>query len=334
MKKDPHSLIPHLDNLYRAGFARLTPPTAKIFPAWQSRKRAELRNMLAVPTLRVLRARARGKRMRGDVHITILDLSLSDGTMMTVYRGELAHPKVPYRPLLMYHGHSDGAQTLFGFKMTKARQDYALEFVRRGYTVFAPDQRGFGRRLGPSPVFYGGYTRSCRQVAFDLLLLGKTILGERVGDAMALADWVRKESATKTPCVVTGNSGGGTVALLHAALDTRVDAAMVGSAFCPFKASIMELPHCECNYIPGLLQSFREIWEVGALLAPRPLLIVHGKKDPIFPARATRQAVAELVRYYALAGAKSASVAVHVHSGAHWYDHGKVFSFLDGLKRV
>ena len=222
---------------------------------------------------------------------------------MPVYIGYAKKINPPFRPMIIYHGHANGAKTLFGYGMTKEFQNYGEEFMKRGYMVIAPDMRGFGGRLGPAPVYYNGYTRSCRQISFNLMLNGKTILGERVSDGFVLIDYLKtRKDIILDKIIVTGNSGGGTVALLHTALDKRVFASIVGCAFCEYKHSILSLSHCECNYVPGLLNYFQEIWEIGALIAPRSLLIIHGKKDKC-PVRYVKTAYHKLENYYRMANA-------------------------------
>ncbi len=328
-----YSLIPHLDELFFNNFRKQKAPNRENFLSWQNNKRKILTGLLSIEKLQIKKIQRISEQTRMGNMIALFEFYLSDGTVMPVYIAHARGINPPYRPIIIYHGHANGSQTLFGVGMTKEHQDYGLEFLRQGYLVIAPDQRGFVKRLGPSPINYNGYTRSCRQLAFNLLANGKTILGERVSDGLVLIDYLKdRKDVNMDKIVVTGNSGGGTVALLHAALDKRVSAAVVGSAFCEYKHSILELSHCECNYIPKLLQNFKEIWEVGALIAPRPLMIVHGRRDKIFPARYATESFKKLKSYYRLLSNKSAdNLSLHIHPGSHWYDHEGVFNFLDSV---
>ena len=47
--------------------------------------------------------------------------------------------------------------------------------------------------------------------------------------------------------------GGGTATLFATALDTRLAMSLPSYYFCTFKASILAMSHCSCNYAPGLL---------------------------------------------------------------------------------
>jgi hypothetical protein len=64
----------------------------------------------------------------------------------------------------------------------------------------------------------------------------------------------------------------------------------------------MSLYHCMCNYVPNLLLE-AEHADIMGLFAPRPVVVVAGAVDPIFPIKATRSQFARLKRIYAAAGA-------------------------------
>ena len=66
----------------------------------------------------------------------------------------------------------------------------------------------------------------------------------------------------------------------------------------------MSIYHCADNYVPGLLK-YAEMADIMGLFAPKPLVIVAGEKDPIFPIAATRKAFRDLKRIYKAAGAES-----------------------------
>ncbi|MCK5557179.1 MAG: acetylxylan esterase, partial [Candidatus Hydrogenedentes bacterium] len=101
---------------------------------------------------------------------------------------------------------------------------------------------------------------------------------------------------------VMGNSGGGTISLFSAAMLSRIRFAMPSCYFCTFRDSIMSINHCVDNYVPGLLK-YAEMSDIMGLFAPRPVVIVAGKKDPIFPFPAVRKAFGRLKTIYAAVGA-------------------------------
>ena len=117
------------------------------------------------------------------------------------------------------------------------------------------------------------------------LLSGRNILGGRVWDVMKLIDVLQegfsdKLDSDKIYCM--GNSGGGTATFYSTALDKRIKAAMPSCAFATFSGSIGAMYHCACNYVPNISKYF-DMAEIAGLIAPRPLVIVSGREDKIFP---------------------------------------------------
>ena len=100
-----------------------------------------------------------------------------------------------------------------------------------------------------------------------------------------------------------GNSGGGTISLFSAAVLPRLRFAMPSCYFCTFRDSIMSIQHCADNYVPGLLQ-YGEMADVMGLFAPRPVVLVAGREDSIFPIKGVRKAFRHLKEIYRAAGAE------------------------------
>ena len=80
-----------------------------------------------------------------------------------------------------------------------------------------------------------------------------------------------------------------------------------------FRASILGLRHCECNYVPGILE-LAEMGELAALLAPRPMRVIAGERDPIFPIEGVREQYRTAERAWALANAPEC-ISLSVHPG-------------------
>lgn len=181
----------------------------------------------------------------------------------------------------------------------------ALDAVRMGFTLIVPEMRASGELKDPEKIaldkrtdfpFISAY--SCGEYGGRLLHFGRTLLGMRVYDVMMLAYLLRK---TKPPVSLFGgydknrigmfgHSGGGTVALFASALlGKHIAATCVSGYFCTFKDSILAMSHCACNYVPGMA-ALGEMADITRLIAPRPLLIVAGKDDEIFPIHGARDA--------------------------------------------
>ncbi|GAA3619508.1 alpha/beta hydrolase family protein [Microlunatus ginsengisoli] len=191
-------------------------------------------------------------------------------------------------------GHGPGIDSLVDADDAYHR-GLALKLADAGCTVLCPELRSFGRRRTSEAVAEGRASSSCQVDATMGLLTGRPVLGDRVGDAMAaVSALARLPGVHPRRIAVLGGSGGGAVALLAAALDQRIAAAVVGTYFSSFAASICSVPHCICNSVPGLLSWF-EMTDLAALVLPRPLILEAGEQDPIFPIAATRTSHAELV---------------------------------------
>ncbi len=246
----------------------------------------------------------------------------------------------PYRPVIALHGHgSDGARLLLGLVrddadralMRELNYDYARQLARRGFMVFAPVLRALGERNEPNAAFRvgeGAWEKSCEMVANVSLLLGRTLLGQRVWDVMRTVDYIRSRTEPMIGDIgCVGLSGGASVTLYTAALDDRLSVVVAGSAFCTYRASIMDIVHCPDNYVPGILR-YAEMSDIAGLIAPRPLLVESGTKDEIFPIAGVRQAYAELSRVYALLGSPD-RLDHDFFPGGHRFGRGRAFQWLD-----
>jgi hypothetical protein len=155
-------------------------------------------------------------------------------------------------------------------------RDFALECLRRGIPALCLEQRAFGECSDPTRP-------GCLNSVERALMLGRTLLGERVFDVDRAVDYLLTRPDTDPDRIgIMGNSGGGTVSLFAGALLSRITHVMPSCAFSTFRDSIMSIPHCSCNFVPHLLR-YCEISDIAGLCAPRPLVIVSGKEDDIFP---------------------------------------------------
>ncbi|MFO8042805.1 MAG: alpha/beta hydrolase family protein [Alkalispirochaeta sp.] len=219
----------------------------------------------------------------------------------------------PRPTIICVQGHSSGGHLSFGETRYPGDEaslaedrDYAVQAVRRGYTAFVLEQRAFGERMDSRPPEQRGhydYTdpftdERCRHQAMVALLLGRTLLGERVSDvsrSLDLLETLPEVDPSRIACM--GNSGGGTVSYYAACLDSRIAAVMPSCAVCTYQSSIGRIDHCCDNYLPGALEYF-DMADLAGLIAPRPLVVVAGRRDPIYPYEGVTESVATIRRIY------------------------------------
>lgn len=187
-------------------------------------------------------------------------------------------------------------------KIETEDRDVAVQAVRRGFVAIAPATRGFSPASIPD-VSGRHDGRGCRSHTIHALLAGRTAIGERVWDLQRLIDWaVAQPVIDGSRVLMMGNSGGGVATLYAAACDERVTVAVASCSFCTFVGASGIVHHCDCNTVPGILR-FGEFADVAGLIAPRALLVVHGRTDPLFPLEEIERAVAGVRSVYAAAGA-------------------------------
>lgn len=98
--------------------------------------------------------------------------------------------------------------------------------------------------------------------------LGRHIIGFEVQKVMAAVDWFGSRGGSR-PIGVAGYGEGGLIALSAAALDLRIDAALVSGYFQPREAMWSEPIY---RSVWGLLREFGDA-EIASLVAPRALVI-------------------------------------------------------------
>jgi hypothetical protein len=60
-----------------------------------------------------------------------------------------------------------------------------------------------------------------------------------------------------------------------------VRCAVVSGYFYGYEESLLEMhANCSCNYVPHLYE-YADMGDIGALVAPRPLLVETGSQDPL-----------------------------------------------------
>jgi len=235
--------------------------------------------------------------------------------------------------VLALHGHSSGGKLApAGIASTPAmaktisdhNYDYGVQVVRRGYVAFCPDARGFGeRRESFSSEPEQLLNSSCHQLAHMALPLGLTVAGMWTWDLMVLLDYVATRPETKGEKIASiGLSGGGLQTLWLAALDERIDCAIISGYMYGVDDSLLQLSNnCDCNYIPHMWET-ADMGDVAALIAPRPLLIEAARQDGLNGSRGIDNVIeqCEITRSaYRLLGVEERYATDFFDGGHEWH---------------
>lgn len=229
-------------------------------------------------------------------------------------------PKERYPLTICFSGHGAGMHIALGrAKNEKDEKSLAewphramgLRSVREGRAALVIEARSFGE------CSVNGYGTSCTETAKTAILMGRTLIGERVHDATCALDAVLANfPIDEGNILATGNSGGGTAAYYFTCLDERVKVCAPSCSICTFEGSIMAMPHCLCNHVPGIRKYF-EMCDLAGLIAPRPLVIAAGELDEIFPIEPTKECFDIIKSVYYKAADAEDKCSLHIGEGGH-----------------
>jgi dienelactone hydrolase len=265
---------------------------------WQrqrAQRRRELLDMLGLhplPERTPLRARTTGMldRPGSSYRIEKVVFQSSPGLYVTANfylpKGEPgALPTILY--LCGHSPHPHGAKTQF--------QDRAQWFATHGYAVLVLDTLEFGEVAGPH---HGTHNLGL----WHWLSLGYTPAGVEVWNAIRALDYLETRTEVDAKRIgLTGISGGGAMTWYTAAVDERIAVAAPSCSTFTYGSQAdhwLAAGQCDCIYYHNTYG-----WDfpvVGALIAPRPLIILSGQKDTIFPPDGYHAAYQRTKRVYDL----------------------------------
>ncbi|RAP75209.1 alpha/beta hydrolase family protein [Paenibacillus montanisoli] len=212
---------------------------------------------------------------------------------------------------------------------------YGEAYVRRGMIVFCPDARGFGERREAHLQGDGESSflnSTCTALNHIAISLGRSLTGMWTWDLMRLADYIQERDecdASRIGCA--GLSGGGLQTLWLAALDERIQCAVVSGYYYGYRDSLLKQPyHCGCNYVPRLW-NYVDMGDIGALIAPRALLIESGTLDPLNGSRGLANVTEQLAitrQAYCLWDRED-RLHHHIFEGGHRWDGAAAYPFAE-----
>ncbi|CAA9542671.1 MAG: hypothetical protein AVDCRST_MAG70-240 [uncultured Thermomicrobiales bacterium] len=332
-----HSLLAHVRRLAASNRPALAfdAETPAEWQAWQTALRSRLTELLGgFPAecgpldVQITHATNEGSYVRER-----LTFRTEPGLRVPAYllRPKRRPPERRGAAVLCLHGHGRGKDDVAAVaatprerqqRVTALSYDYGARLAERGYVVLVPDARGFGEWAAADGM-------NCGWAATSALLLGTTLVGMRVRDAMRAIDLLvglPDVDPTRVGCV--GLSWGGTHTMWTAALDDRVAAAVVSGAFGRLADSLIESSECPCQVVPGLLP-VADLPDIVSLIAPRPLLLQSGLADQHYTPEVVAEAFGVVRQAYAVAGAPGC-VALDQFAGGHVFRTEAAVDWLNG----
>lgn len=340
---DSFSTTVYFDDLYSDAEMKyaFTGTTPKEFDIWQREFRNKLKEKLGISKLEKQLSSFKIKAQKVDSE----DIGFAIRERWVLW----TEPTVPLPFILLLpkdvsgkvplmitpHGHGKNTESYAGVYHSEqeridgevGERNVAIQAVQNGFIAIAPTARGFGMtRTSEDKV--KDVTSSCRIQLLHDLLVGRTPIGDRVWDISKLIDWALSElPVDESTIIVSGNSGGGTTTLFAGACDTRISISIPSSYFCTFTGSIGTIHHCDCNYIPGILE-YGEMSDIAGLTAPRFFCALNGKDDNIFPLAEAQKAFVNLKKIYTAAGVPN-NCELYVGNAGHRYYKEGAWNFIN-----
>lgn len=240
--------------------------------------------------------------------------------------------KEKYPVAIVLQGHSTGFHLSIGENKYNARQEeverksLAVQAVKRGYVALAIEQRGMGERKPTTDLRWKD--TQCRFASVVSIMIGRTLIGERVWDISRAIDVLANfKQADTEKIVITGNSGGGTASYYAACYDQRIKICAPSCSFCAYPESILDILHCNCNYIPSAYCYF-DMQDLACLIAPRNFIAIAGKCDDIFPINGVRRAFETVKKIYEYNNAGDNCTLIETPKD-HWWCVDIVWNAID-----
>jgi dienelactone hydrolase len=195
---------------------------------------------------------------------------------------------------------------------------YARHLAERGFIAIAPDMKGFETRRDSVLV---GQTYELF-LTTQGIVRGDTLQRRHLWDLVRTLDYLVSRPEVDTARIgCIGHSLGGQETFFLMATDERVRAGVVNCGVGTVQSFFdQHVSHNAAWYVPGFL----DLGDTPAfvdLIAPRPLTIIAGERDRIFPRFGVRQIIAAAEACYAAAGQPDAFSST-LFDGGHSFPPG------------
>jgi len=220
----------------------------------------------------------------------------------------------PAPPLLAIHPHGRqfelGKSLVAGLAGDDSR-GYGRAAAHEGFGVLIPDLPAFEDRRPPLSERKRNYALQGegyeRLLAMNALVHGATLQGWILADLSACADVLALDARVDASRLsALGQSFGGQEVLFAMLHDARFRAGVVSCGFSLVKLLCeRSISHNLALYLPGMLPDL-DFDTIVPALAPRPLTIIAGRRDDIFPFEGVEAIAARARDAYRTAAAEDA----------------------------
>ena len=259
-----------------------------------SQRREMWREMLGLsplPARTPLQATVTGTLDRGDYVVEKIHFQSVPGAYVigNLYRPANARGRLP--AVLYLCGHTKG-------KVNVPYQANPRWFGQHGYVALVLDPIQLGESQG---LHHGTY----REGRWDWPSRGYTPAGTEVWNAMRALDYLEARADVDPERMgVTGLSGGGVISWCLGAADERVKVVVPVCQSGSIEHVVFDRAtdgHCDCAF---WINYYRWCWpDIGALIAPRSLLIASGSEDVLWRPYGYRDVAHRIRHQYAVLGA-------------------------------
>ncbi len=242
----------------------------------RGKRMEEMQDMLGLlpfPERTPLKVRITGTLDRGDYRVEKLVFESLPKIYVTANLYLPARQEGPLPAVVYVCGH---AYSPFGSKAKYQR--HGISLAKNGYVAIILDPI----QIAETFALHHGVAS---QEMYEWYSRGYTPAGPEVWNAMRAIDYLEtRPEVDPTRIGMTGRSGGAAMTWFTACVDPRVKVAIPVMGISTYAANVREdtqRHHCDCMFT---INSYRHgMLHQGALIAPRPLLMVHGAKDQLFP---------------------------------------------------
>lgn len=187
--------------------------------------------------------------------------------------------KIPVVIYLHQYSYGHGFAKGYSPELGRGNDQLFQGLIDKGFAILAIDLLGFGTRLEEGQYFYDRYPHWSK-------------MGKMVTDIRGCTDALEKfDFIDANHIFLLGNTLGGALGLMSAALDSRIAATAVVSAFSPWRSSNKQYESIKTYaFLHGLLPRLGlfatrqdqvpvDFSEIISCIAPRPLMIISPQMD-------------------------------------------------------